>query len=147
MFLTELCHELKNYFLRNREADIHSGTFTISEGVIEPLSFLAEGQYYRIVGSAFNDGVHIYEGETGTLVDETFEGAVWAMSVPPSVVALASEIETWIADNSEAMNSPYQSESFGGYSYSKGSTASGAGGYTWVDQFAGRLKNWRRIHL
>lgn len=147
MMLTELCHELKNYFLRNREADIHSGTFTISEGVIEPLSFLAEGQYYRIVGSVFNDGVHKYGDEEDSLVDETFEGAVWAMAVPPSVVALASEIETWVADNSEAMNSPYQSESFGGYSYSKGSTESGAGGYTWVDQFAGKLKNWRRIHL
>ena len=147
MMLTELCHELKNYFLRNREADIHSGTFTISEGVIEPLSFLAEGQYYRIMGSLFNDGVHKYGDEEESLVDETFEGAVWAMAVPPSVVALASEIETWVTDNSEAMNSPYQSESFGGYSYSKGSTESGAGGYTWVDQFAGKLKNWRRIHL
>ena len=147
MMLTELCHELKNYFLRNREADIHSGTFTISEGVIEPLSFLAEGQYYRIVGSVFNDGVHKYSDEEDSLVDETFEGAVWAMAVPPSVVALASEIETFVTDNAEAMNSPYQSESFGGYSYSKGSTESGAGGYTWVDQFAGKLKNWRRIHL
>ena len=147
MMLTELCHELKNYFLRNREADIHSGTFTISEGVIEPLSFLAEGQYYRIVGSVFNDGVHKYGDPFDTLTDETFDGAVWAMYVPPAFVDLASEIETWVADNSEAMNSPYQSESFGGYSYSKGSTQSGAGGYTWVDQFAGRLKNWRRIHL
>ena len=147
MMLTELCHELKNYFLRNREADVHSGTFTISEGVIEPLSFLAKGQYYRIVGSVFNDGVHKYGDEEDSLVDETFEGAVWAMAVPPAVVALASEIETWVTDNAEAMNSPYQSESFGGYSYSKGSTESGAGGYTWVDQFAGKLKNWRRIHL
>lgn len=151
MFLTELCHELKNYFLRNREKDIHSGTFTISEGVIEPLSFLAEGQYYRIVGSVFNDGVHKYLSyidPDDSLVDETFEGAVWAMAVPPSVVALASEIETWIADNSEAINSPYQSESFGGYSYNKGYSGVGGGnGATWQTQFSDRLKGWRRIHL
>lgn len=149
MMLTELCHELKNYFLRNREGDKHAGTFTISEGVIEPLSFLQEGQYYRIVGSVFNDGVHCYgvSDATDTLVDETFEGAVWAMAVPPAVVALASEIETWLTDNAEAVNSPYQSESFGGYSYSKGTSSSGAGGYTWVDQFESRMANWRRIHL
>ena len=87
--LTELCHELKNYFLRDRVNDIHPGSYTISGGDIEPLSFLAEGQYYRIVGSIFNDGVHKYGDATDTLDDETFEGAVWAMAVPPAVVALA----------------------------------------------------------
>lgn len=147
--LTELCHELKNYFLRDRENDIHSGTYTISGGAIEPLDFLAEGQYYRIVGSVFNDGVHMYgvEDTTDALVDETFAGAVWAMAVPPAVVALASEIDEWNTKNADAIASPYQSESFGGYSYNKGSGVGGGNGATWQAQFAEKLKNWRRIHL
>jgi len=146
--LTELCAELKNYFLRNREDDIHTGTFTISNGEIGSLPFLQEGQYFRIVGSVFNDGVHQYP-EFG-LVDEVFSGAVWAMAVPPSVIALAGEIEDWNAKNAESLNSPYQSESFGGYSYSirsGGSGANGAGSFSWKDQFASRLSKWRRLSV
>ena len=147
VMLTELCHELKNYFLRDREADIHTGTYTISGGEIEPLDFLIDGQYFRIVGSVLNDGVYKYGELNGELQDETFEGAVWAMAVPPSVVALAAEIETWCETNADAINSPYQSESFGGYSYNKGSGVGGGNGATWQTQFSEKLKNYRRIHL
>ena len=145
MLLTELCRECRNYFLRNRENDIHSGTFVVSGGDIEPLSFLLPGQYYRIVGSVFNDGVHQYGDETDELTDETFDGAIWAMSIPPAFLALASEITAWQTANADALASPYQSESFGGYSYSKGSGASG-GAYAWVDQFESKLKNWRKVN-
>lgn len=148
--LTEICAEIRNYFLRDRQKDIHAGTFTISGGDIESLSFLLTGQYFRIVGSVFNDGVWKY-GEGG-LTDETFTGAVWAMAVPPAVIALDAEIENWITNNADALNSPYQSESFGGYSYSK------AGGYSrgdnqsqvafsWKDQFASKLNPYRRISV
>ena len=145
MLLTELCRECRNYFLRNRENDIHFGTFAVSGGDIEPLSFLSDGQYYRIVGSVFNDGVHLYGGEE-ELTDETFDGAIWAMSVPPAFLALANEIEAWQTANASALASPYQSESFGGYSYSKGAGASG-GAYAWTDQFADKLKNWRKVNV
>lgn len=145
--LTELCRECRNYFLRNRENDIHTGTFEINGGDIEPLSFLTNGQYYRIVGSVFNDGVHKYgDPFDEALTDERFDGAVWAMYVPPAFVALAEEVEKWQADHAEALAGPYQSESFGGYSYSKGASANG-GAYTWADQFAGQLKNWRRVNI
>ena len=88
--LTELCAELKNYFLRDREADIHYGEYEISGGSID-LPFLLDGQYFRIVGSVLNDGVYQYP--VGGLADEEFTGAVWAMAVPPAVVALAVERE------------------------------------------------------
>lgn len=143
--LTELCAELKNYFLRDRESDIHSGTFTIENGSIEALPFLLEGQYFRIVGSLLNDGVYQYPA-TG-LADETFSGAVWAMAVPPAVIALAGEIEAWKAENAETLDSPFASESFGGYSYSKGTSVSGTGAYTWQDHFASRLNPWRRLSV
>ena len=144
--LTELCAELKNYFLRDRNADIHYGEYEISGGSID-LPFLLDGQYFRIVGSVLNDGVYKYP--VLELTDETFTGAVWAMAVPPSVVALAADIEAWNVKNAEALASPYTSESFGGYSYTK-ATAGGvgtSGAFTWRDQFASRLNKWRRLSV
>ena len=142
--LTELCAELKNYFLRDREADIHYGEYTISGGSID-LPFLLDGQYFRIVGSVMNDGVYQYP--VSELADETFSGTIWAMAVPPAVIALATEIDGWNKANADALASPYQSESFGGYTYSKGSSASGTGGYDWKDQFSNRLNKYRRLSV
>lgn len=144
--LTELCAELRNYFIRGYE-DIHIGEFTISGGEIQSLSFLQQGQYFRIVGSVFNDGVWQY-GSTNALTDETFNGAIWAMRMPPAVVALSQEIDAWITANQAAIDSPYSSESFGGYSYTKRSgTGEGDGGsLTWQNQFAKRLSKWRKLH-
>lgn len=147
--LTELCAYLKNYFLRNGADDLHAGTFKISNGSIEELDFLLPGQYYRIAGSVFNDGVHQYgmSGEAAeTLTDETFSGVIWAMAVPPTVIALAGEIAAWNTANADALSGPYASESFGGYSYSKGTSATG-GAYSWRDQFASRLNQYRRLSV
>lgn len=141
--LTELCAELKNYFLRDRDADIHYGEYTISGGSID-LPFLVVGQYFRIVGSVLNDGVYQYPADG--LADEEFTGAVWAMAVPPSVVALAADIEEWNQKNAETLASPYTSESFGGYSYTKATSGDG-GAYTWQNQFASRLNKWRRLSV
>ena len=142
--LTELCAELKNYFLRDREADIHYGEYTISGGSID-LPFLLDGQYFRIVGSVLNDGVYQYP--VSELADETFSGAIWAMAVPPAVIELAAEIDGWNKANADALASPYQSESFGGYTYSKRNSASGTGGYDWKDQFSNRLNKYRRLSV
>lgn len=145
--LTEICQFLRNWFERDRL----TGQFVVSGGAITyadgtALSIL-EGQYYRIVGSVFNDGVH-QQGEA--LVDEPeFVGAVWLMAVPPVIVELANDIEQWLTDNAAAVNSPYTSESFGGYSYSLRSASSGAAGeisgLSWQNQFAARLAPWRKI--
>lgn len=143
--LTELCAELKNYFLRNQSEDIHNGLFTISGGSID-LPFLLDGQYFRIVGSVLNDGVYQYPASG--LADEVFTGAVWAMAVPPAVIALDAEIDGWNKANADALASPYQSESFGGYSYTKASGNSESGGaYSWKDQFASSLSKWRRLSV
>ena len=142
--LAELCAELKNYFLRNQSEDIHNGLFTISDGSID-LPFLLDGQYFRIVGSVMNDGVYQYP--VSELADETFSGSIWAMAVPSTVIALAAEIDGWNKANAEALASPYQSESFGGYTYSKGNSSSGTGGYDWRDQFSNRLNKYRRLSV
>ena len=137
--LTELCAELRNYFeVPNGR---HFGKFEISGGSIAPLDFLHEGQYFRIVGSAFNDGV--YQNPATSLTDEVFEGAVWAMAVPPSVIALTAEIEEY--NNSDAGKaSPFTAESFGGYSYTKATDANGVP-IGWQKAFASRLNKYRKL--
>ena len=144
MELTELCQELRNWF----ELKTYIGTFTISGGSISfSEDILQENQYFRIIGSVFNDGVHQYPASD--LTDETFDGAVWAMAVPPSVIALLQDINDWESKYGEAILSPYSSESFGGYSYSKstGSDSSGLGNGSddYRSVFASRLNKWRKI--
>ena len=139
--LTELCAELKNYFLRDREADIHYGEYTISGGSID-LPFLLDGQYFRIVGSVLNDGVYQYP--TDSLANEVFTGAVWSMAVPPHVVELSARIDEWSEKNKDSVESVYQSESFGGYSYSKAEGANG-GFAGWRDVFRSELNKYRKL--
>ena len=136
--LSELCHEINNYFPREKLY----GTYTIENGTIT-VPELQIGQYFRIIGSIFNDGVHKYGDDD--LEDETFDGSIWAMAIPQEVIALSEEIDKWKNkyENEDAM-SPYQSESFGGYSYTKASGSSG-GTATWEDAFASQLNNYRRI--
>ena len=137
--LTELLAEIRNYFeVPNGR---HFGKFTISGGSIAPLDFLQDGQYFRIVGSVFNDGVYQYPAES--LTDEVFEGAVWAMALPPSIIALAAEIKAY-NDSDAGKPSPYTSESFGGYSYTKATDANGAP-IGWQKAFASRLNKWRKL--
>ena len=124
------------------EGGIYSGTFTIKDGGIT-LPFLADGQYFRICGSVFNDGLHQYN--VLDLVDETFNGTIWALAIPKAVIELADEIGKWKEKNGEAASSPFSSESFGGYSYSKATDAETGGAVTWQSAFKQQLSAWRKI--
>ena len=138
--LTELCGVLRNWF----ETDRISGTYTVENGSIT-LPFLQNGQFFRVVGSVFNDGVHQYPDYA--MADETFDGSIWPMSVPPALLCLGEEIKAWQEKNGDIAASPYTSESFGGYSYSKttSGSATGAGKVTWQSVFKSRLNQWRKI--
>lgn len=146
--LTEICAEIKNYF--SYEHDKKIGDFAIIDGRIAP-SIDLPTDYIRIVGSHKNDGVH--KLSDNDLIDEPkFHGAVWIMSPPRDFLALVDEIKSWQDSNGRvdsANMSPFQSESFGGYSYSKGSGGSSESGSssvpTWQSQYASRLKIYRRI--
>ena len=150
--LGEICAEIKNYF--TYENDRHIGDWTISNGSITPLLDFPT-DYIRIVGSRLNDGVHkVSDLVKKPLKDESFHGAIWIMSPPADFLALVAEIEAWQAKYGGAGSanmSPYQSESFGGYSYSKsagGGATAGAGASTeptWESTYASRLKLYRRI--
>lgn len=137
--LEQVLRHLNNWFL----VEIHEGTFTVEKGSIT-LPFLLTNQYFRIVGSVFNDGLHQYPATD--LADETFAGTVWVLAVPKAVVVLAEDISTWQEKNGEAVASPYQSESFGGYTYTKRSGNGSAGELNgWQDAFRGRLNDFRKL--
>lgn len=142
--LTEICEYLNNYWPVTKA----KGHYVITGKTIV-LPQVKDGQYFRIIGSTFNDGVHKYPATD--LVDEEFDGVIWAMAVPGTVIALASEIAQWQTKyggvDSPNM-SPMQSESFQNYSYTKkasGSNANGDEPTTWQSTFASRLNKWRRL--
>ena len=140
--LTELCRECRNWF--TADSDKHSGDFTISDGGITPFDFILDGQYFCIMGSHFNDGVYKnVPEEVAKLAAETFTGQIWAMRVPPAFIDLSGKIEEYIAKNEKEI-SPYTSESFGGYSYTK-ATGSNGSPLTWQEVFNSQLKVWRKI--
>ena len=139
--LEQICAFIHNYFVGDR----YSGTFSITDGTLT-IDGLVDGQYFRICGSRLNDGVYQYP--VSGLTDETFDGVIWDMRPPKSFLDLVSEISDWQTKYGTAAAGPYQSESFNGYSYSKG-TATDASGksvpVTWQTTFGSRLNQWRKL--
>ena len=147
--LTELCMELNNWF--DRDLPKLLGEVKIENGMVTGDWFshnIQSGQYFRIIGSVFNDGVHKYTGEADEgLTDETFIGSVRLMAVPKQVIQLAQDIENWQTQYGAQVASPFASESLSAssYSYSKASvSADGTGGASWQASFASRLRPWRK---
>lgn len=134
---------IHNWFEQSRHAgtwDVEGGTFSVP--------FLQEGQYFRVVGSVFNDGLHQYPDTE--MKDESFTGEIWALAIPRQVIDLAAEIEEWVDANKKVLDSPYSSESFGGYSYTKSSDLSTDNGGVvlsgWQSAFNSRLIPWRKLY-
>lgn len=149
--LDEVCGYINNFFVTKPNGK-HRGKFAIENGSLS-VDFLQENQYFRIVGSTFNDGV--YKFPANGLINETFVGEVWAMAVPPAVIALIKDISDWNEKygtiNSVNM-SPFTSESFNNYSYTKGTSNrnAGSGGsnstpISWREMFGDRLNRWRKL--
>ena len=139
--LEQVLHHIHNRF----DYAYLEDTFTVSSGTFE-VEDAQDGQYLWIEGSVFNDGLHQYP--LSGLTDETFSGRVVLLAVPRAVIDLADQISDWMVDNADVLNSPYQSESFGGYSYTKASGFTTGDGPTlsgWEAQFKGDLDNWRKI--
>lgn len=144
----DICAEIKNFFVYKN--DRHIGDWVIENGEISPALELPTN-YIRIQGSRLNNGVH--KVSEMQLTDEAFHGAICIMSPPPSFLSLCEDIAQWqdkYGDVDSASMSPFTSESFGGYSYSRGqlsgsSSASGQMFPTWQSVFAKRLQRYRRI--
>lgn len=150
--LEEVLAHIHNWF----QVGIYQNDYAIEDGVIT-LPFLKNGQYFRIIGSILNDGLYIYgetikdgDGNETELMDETFTGSVWALAVPKVVLKLAGEIASWQETYGAAAASPYSSESFAGYSYTKSGGANetaGTGSGGWQSAFRTRLNPYRKLKV
>lgn len=139
--MTDIFQYLRNWFDRNQPK--YYGKFTIENGALVGDYGIATGQFFRIMGSALNDGVYIYGQEE--LEDETFEGTLWLMAVPKDVRNLITEIDMWVEKYGNITTSPYQSESFGGYSYTKSSGNATSSNPTWQSVYADRLGRYKKL--
>lgn len=122
-------------------AEIHSGDFHIRNGAME-IPGVQNGQYIRIIGSLYNDGIYLYPC-TG-LIDEDFHGAVFALRIPPAFIRLADDIGAW-QDDYGAHAAPYRSESFGGYTYERATDTDTGAPLSWQAVFRRDLNRWKRI--
>jgi len=150
--LTEVCNFVHNYF----EHTTYRGSFEIVDGKIDLSGMVLNGQRFRIVGSAMNDGIYTYHADgvyndddntVDLLADETFTGLIISMSIPSAFQKIVKDISEWQEANKATLESPYTSESFGGYSYTKatGSGANSGGVLGWQDVFRSRLNAYRKI--
>lgn len=133
--LEEILAYLHNYFVV-QTSPIQE--WTITGGSLEIPGALS-GQYIQIFGSILNDGVYLYPMDG--LTDETFTGTVRLLAIPKAVLALVDEIQAWTEKNQPTA---FTSESFGGYSRTVATGASGvpAG---WQDVFKMRLAPYRKM--
>ena len=144
--LTEICAYLHNYFDYVR----YNGFISIIGGDIfcdGKKIVLDDGQFFALFRDRIPLGVF---NQSETLTDKTFDGSVWLMDVPKAVLDADKWAKDWVAKNGGAdseANSVFQSESFGGYSYNKGSNSNGKGGMSIFDnaQFNRMLNPYRKL--
>lgn len=146
VILEEVLGYIHNWFVRDtmQVSDCTISDHSLPDGIGIPV-----GVWYRIQGSYLNDGMHLRGATDEGLSDETFSGTITTHVIPRPLLSVCDEISGWNAKYGAAAHSPYQSESFGGYSYSKasGSSASSSGvpQSGWRAAFAGRLTRWRKL--
>ena len=102
-----LLEDVMTYCANFFERGGYKSNFTIANGVLSGVSFLQPGQYYRIVGSIFNDGLHQFGNDTDTLTDETFYGDIYPLAPPRAFLALVEKIDAWRGKNEAMSKSPY----------------------------------------
>lgn len=137
--IERVMRRVRNYFQRGYT----EGTFAITGNVLSPAP---SAPWVKISGSAYHDGV--YECCSGYLQgvpegrqDETFTGVVWMLYPPDDFLALCEEIRDYDQKNPVGA---LQSETFGDYSYNRGSGANG-GTMSWETAFAAHLAPYRRM--
>lgn len=142
--LEQVMDYCNNYFYKAKEV----GKFSIVSGRLNNKGVFKSGQYIRIIGSDFNDGVYKIESLTdgkiniASLEDEIFEGAIVGLAVPKVFLNIVKDIEKFEASASATM-SPYASESFENYSYTR-ATKDGKP-LSWVDLFGVKLSHYRKM--
>lgn len=133
--LGAIMNHIHNYF----EYAYYSGDFIVYNGEILFNGRNIRNGYVAIDGCTPNRGVYA-PTETG-LVDGAFSGKVWLLAPPKDFLQLVSGITAWKTKNPTGA---MVSESFGNYSYNRGTSASGAAA-TWQDAFRSELNAYRHM--
>ena len=136
---------LNNYFYSFGKR----GEFEANRNVLNVKDGFYLGQYIKVCGSNFNDGVYRIVGteDSGICLDralnkETFNGVIFGLKVPKNLQELNFKIESYIESNS---NNNFVSESFGDYSYTR-TTGRNGGLLTWQEAFREELKPYRKMY-
>lgn len=141
--LEQVLYHIHNWFAY----DETSGYIEIRGGSLPASVSIPEGAWYRIQGSLLNDGLHQHPATD--LTDETFDGTVTTCAIPKALLLVVDDIAAWQEANGRAVDGPYASESFDGYSYTLKSDSganSGSGGLSgWRLAFRDRLNPFRKI--
>lgn len=148
--LEQVLSHIHNWFVYD-ELDVRC---SIEGGSLPASVSIPEGAWYRIQGSLFNDGLHQHPADD--LTDETFDGKVTICAIPRVLLSVVDEITDYIDATNESdaavRGAKFQSESFGGYTYSlKGdsradSASGGVSGLTgWQAAFRSDLNPFRKI--
>ena len=146
--LAEVMRYVNNRFDRDPRGNRYgsaSGHFSVNGGELD-VDGLKEGQYFWVEGSVLNDGLHMHPDTE--MRDEEFDGNVVFLVVPSSFEDLASEIADWMERNANTIDGALQSESFGGYSYSResgGTNGNEMPAAAWQVHFGARLRPYRKL--
>lgn len=151
--LKEILDYIHNYFVQ----DTFEGKIKIKNHELDNHEIkLLDDQYFMIKGSIYNDGIWQFkaiqevdeENLERYLKDEEFNGIISKLAIPRDVLALKDEIIAWEDKNQDALNGVFQSESFGGYSYTlKSNSSNNKNGesISWKNKFGNRLKAYRKL--
>lgn len=135
--LEKMCQYCRNYFVRGT----YTGVITIIDGKIQGVN-IPDNTYYTITGSIYNDG--LAEAGDYLIDEEPFYGTVSFCAIPKTFINLAVEIDNWETKQKQSPNnvllSPFTSESFDEYSYSKELGKCG-----WKSVFAEELRTFMKI--
>lgn len=141
--MEEILNYINNYFYKFGVI----GTFRIIDNKIYLQGNYYKNQYIYIKGSVLNDGIYqvkeIVDGELvfDGLDDEKFDGAIYSLQVPKKLMEKVTEIIEFKTKNKP---SGMQSESFGGYSYTRASVNGKP--MTWKDIYNDDLSPYRKIY-
>lgn len=125
------------------EVSYYEGEFRIEDHRLILPDELPADTFIAVQGSLFSDGVHRLDLLHQFSADETFTGRVYILHPPESFLKLCEEVAAYDEKNPTGA---FVSESFGGYSYSRGAGSSATGTASpWQQAFAISLRPYRRM--
>lgn len=136
--LEKILSYLNNDF-RVLDKEPETKQWEITDGILE-VEGVKSGQYVRIFGSVFNDGVYQYP--LSGLTDEVFTGCIIPLAIPKVIILLADEISEWSNKNQP---SAYTSESFSGIYSRTVATKSNGTAAGWREVFADDLRPYKKM--